>query len=574
MNDTVPDSSPRSPGAPSRLSLPNYSVGDVIGKGGMGEVLLARDPEIGRDVAIKRMVDGASPALLARFMREAKIQARLEHPAIVPVHELGRDAEGRPYFTMKRLTGTTLHDVLQRPPRLPELLRTFVDVCLAIGFAHARGVVHRDLKPANIMVGDFGEVYVLDWGLARVTAEADEPRTSDDLAAAEGLTQAGAMLGTPGYMAPEQVRDAGLVGPAADVYALGCLLFEILAGEPLHPRGDALASTLAGTVRSPGQVAETAPELEAACLAALAGEPAARPTARSLAERVQHYLDGDRDLERRRAKAAEELARARALVADPAQRAEASRLAGHALALDPDSRDAAALVAQLLVEPPPVMPRQLAQRLDALDTELSIRSAGLARFALAGFYLLIPLAAWSGLVEPPLFAVLMGFVTLLLGIAMYQYRFRRPNDLLALACNVGLLALLSRVFGAFVFVPAMVCILGWGLGQQAVLLRHRRLFTAFMVASFLGPFVLEQLGTVAATTTVAGGQLVITSPMFQIANGPTLTLLVVGNLFGILVATTFGQEMSSARRDALREREIQSWHLEQMVSPRSKPGPG
>src|SRR5262245_40087134 len=227
MDDTVPDSSPRSDGAPTRLSLPNYSVGDVIGKGGMGEVLLARDPEIGRDVAIKRMVDGASPALLARFMREAKIQARLEHPAIVPVHELGRDAEGRPYFTMKRLTGTTLHEVLQRPPRLPELLRTFVDVCLAIGFAHARGVVHRDLKPANIMVGDFGEVYVLDWGLARVTAEADEPRSSDDLAAADGLTQAGAMLGTPGYMAPEQVRDAGLVGPAADVYALGCLLFEI-----------------------------------------------------------------------------------------------------------------------------------------------------------------------------------------------------------------------------------------------------------------------------------------------------------------------------------------------------------
>src|SRR5262245_59119774 len=138
-SDTIPDTTPKLPSRPSRLSLPNYRVGDTLGKGGMGEVLLARDPSIGREVAIKRIADGATPVAIERFLREAKIQARLEHPAIVPAHEVGRDTEGRPYFTMKRLTGTTLHSVLQRPVRkLPELLRTFVDVCLAIELAHSK----------------------------------------------------------------------------------------------------------------------------------------------------------------------------------------------------------------------------------------------------------------------------------------------------------------------------------------------------------------------------------------------------------------------------------------------------
>src|SRR5262249_50219099 len=151
-DDTLPDDGePRTP-AP-RLSLANYQVSETIGVGGMGEVLLARDPRIGRDVAIKR-VRGGEPAsdLVERFLREAKIQARLDHPAIVPVYELGNDGAGRPYFTMKRLAGKTLlahlaagGDSLQRT------LRAFVDVCLAIDFAHDRGVVHRDLKPANIM---------------------------------------------------------------------------------------------------------------------------------------------------------------------------------------------------------------------------------------------------------------------------------------------------------------------------------------------------------------------------------------------------------------------------------------
>ncbi|HEY6175991.1 MAG TPA: serine/threonine-protein kinase, partial [Kofleriaceae bacterium] len=224
------------------IELAGYEVGELLGRGGMGEVLLGFDEEIGREVAIKRMrrLDPGAEAE-TRFLREAKIQARLQHPAIVPVHELGRDADGRPYFTMKRLAGMTLYQLLGEP--LQRLLRAFADVCLAIEFAHEHGVIHRDIKPTNIMLGDFGEVYVLDWGVARVVDEDGSGHPSvRDIVNVEGETQVGAVMGTPGYMAPEQALGYGMA-PALDVYALGCVLFEILTGEPLHPRGTSGAAS-------------------------------------------------------------------------------------------------------------------------------------------------------------------------------------------------------------------------------------------------------------------------------------------------------------------------------------------
>src|SRR5262245_3206725 len=179
-----------------------------------------------------------------RFLREARIQARLEHPAIVPVYELGSDPAGQPFFAMKRLAGVTLAEIVRRPdpPPRQRLLRVFADVCAAVAFAHSRGVVHRDLKPANVMLGDFGEVYVLDWGVARVLDER-EPEggggaaigaATDEIDTLDGLTRDGVVLGTPGYMAPEQVRGELGLGRPADVYALGAILFELLAGEPAH----------------------------------------------------------------------------------------------------------------------------------------------------------------------------------------------------------------------------------------------------------------------------------------------------------------------------------------------------
>ncbi|HMG52084.1 MAG TPA: serine/threonine-protein kinase, partial [Kofleriaceae bacterium] len=162
-----------------------YRFGEVLGEGGMGEVLLAHDDHIGREVAVKR-IRASEPTAeeLSRFLREARVQGRLEHPAVVPVHDLAVDRDGRPFFVMKRLSGTTLLELLGRlragrhdddAAVRRRMLRAFADVCLAIEFAHSRGIVHRDLKPANIMLGDFGEVYVLDWGVARALIEAADP---------------------------------------------------------------------------------------------------------------------------------------------------------------------------------------------------------------------------------------------------------------------------------------------------------------------------------------------------------------------------------------------------------------
>ena len=235
-----------------------YHVTGTLASGGMGEVLLADDIPLAREVVLKRMRTAApSPESIARFLREARIQGRLQHPSIVPVHDLAIDSSGRPFFAMKALVardgsgvapGETLASVLDPDRRSQrsraELLRAFIDVCLAIELAHTRGVIHRDLKPANIALGAFGEVYVLDWGVARIVGD-DHPDALDavdwPLAGGSSPTLPGAILGTPGYMSPEQLRADPEVGPASDIYALGCILFEIFARRAAAP-GQALGA--------------------------------------------------------------------------------------------------------------------------------------------------------------------------------------------------------------------------------------------------------------------------------------------------------------------------------------------
>ncbi|AMV29683.1 Serine/threonine-protein kinase PknB [Gemmata sp. SH-PL17] len=225
------------PTASSLPTIPGYEVLREIARGGMGRVLAARDLTLGREVAIKVLLPGtAIHDTVSRFVTESKITARLPHPNVPPVYALGTLTDGSPFLAMKLIAGTTFTNALRSRTAptddLPRFVQTFEQVCLAVGFAHSQGVIHRDLKPSNIMVGAFGEVQVMDWGLAKSVAATDEREPDAPAPEIGDETQAGQVMGTPAYMAPEQARGE-LVDSRADVFALGAILSEILTGARL-----------------------------------------------------------------------------------------------------------------------------------------------------------------------------------------------------------------------------------------------------------------------------------------------------------------------------------------------------
>jgi serine/threonine protein kinase len=281
------------------FSATRYELLDLLGRGGMGTVYRALDRELGREVAIKVVSPYVAPEAAARLLQEARILARLEHPGIVPVHDVGALPDGRLFYVMKLVRGAPLDAAVDGGLPLGERLRMFVRVCEAVGFAHAHGVVHRDLKPSNVMVGAYGEVLVLDWGVARLLPEPDvaardgggdrgasntfgtdsdgrlSPGVPSSLAEAGTRlveTACGTVIGTPGFMAPEQERGtANLADARADVYALGRLLEWLVA--PEGERAPAALLAVAGRAR--------------------ASDPDARyPSARDLAEDVARYIAG------------------------------------------------------------------------------------------------------------------------------------------------------------------------------------------------------------------------------------------------------------------------------------------
>lgn len=218
------------------LSRPNftrtkYEIVGELGRGGMGTVYVATDRELEREVAIKVSNAVTShPEFEARMRREAGIIARLEHPGIVPIHDIGRLPDGRLFYVMKRVDGQLLSDVIAVSDNRDELLQVLVRVCEPVAFAHAHGVVHRDLKPENVMVGSFGEVLVMDWGVAKLLAEpTPEPGGGPVSQPAPGQTDPGTVMGTAGYMSPEQaLGKSELVDARADVFALGAILFAMI----------------------------------------------------------------------------------------------------------------------------------------------------------------------------------------------------------------------------------------------------------------------------------------------------------------------------------------------------------
>ena len=290
-------------------------------EGGLGKVSVARDKELGREVALKeikeRLADDANSR--ARFLLEAEITGGLEHPGIVPVYSLGQYADGRPYYAMRFIRGDSLQEAAdryhkvagtlrvpsasgERAVELRKLLRRFLDVCNAIAYAHSRGVLHRDLKPANIMLGQYGETLVVDWGLAKATdrpelaGQSGEVRLKPASTSGNAPTQMGSAIGTPQYMSPEQAAGRlDLLGPASDVYSLGATLYYVLTGRPpikAEDIGAVLKKVQTGDFAPPRSAnPEIARPLEAICLKAMAVKPEDRyATPKTLAEDIERWL--------------------------------------------------------------------------------------------------------------------------------------------------------------------------------------------------------------------------------------------------------------------------------------------
>jgi len=323
-DESEPVIKPRSAEMPARnwASLGRYQLQGEIARGGMGAILKGRDVDLGRELALKVLLEShqGNPEVLCRFIEEAQIGGQLQHPGIAPVYELGTfpEPDRRPYFAMKLVKGQTLaallHERTNPAHDLPRFLAIFEQVCQTMAYAHARGVIHRDLKPSNVMVGSFGEVQVMDWGLAKVLprgGNADEAAAQavqetvimtvrSGSAGSGGESRAGSVLGTPAYMAPEQARgEVERIDERADVFGLGAILCEILTGRPPYVglireeiRGKAAQGDLTDALRRLDACAAEAELIELArdCLAVERDE---RPrNAGEVARRLTAYLAG------------------------------------------------------------------------------------------------------------------------------------------------------------------------------------------------------------------------------------------------------------------------------------------
>ena len=560
---------------PADLGATRYRDGSVLGVGGMGEVRLVHDERIGRDVAMKVMrADAIDPQ---RFLREARVQGQLEHPSIVPVYDVARGEDGGLFFTMKRVRGVTLEEAASTHTRR-RLLSSFVNVCLAIDFAHSRGVLHRDLKPSNVMVGDFGEVYVLDWGIAKLVDDV-EPASERGAAAPEAryATQHGLVLGTVGYMAPEQLRGEA-VDSRADVYALGVVLFELLTREPLHA-GDTLQalsiSTLSDAstrIRERCRAHEIPPELEAICVRATALDPAARhPSARSVSDAIDRYLDGDRDVERRR-ELAREHARAAtrsvdaALAGDVQARREASLEAGRAIALDPECEEAARALVSLMTTAPRETPSEVVAQIAAARLSAGRVAGRAGALGFCAIVAMIPLVLWMGVRDWSL--LWLGLLAIAVGVScsllsgLWPKR-GGPFILVMFASGTLLIYVISRLFGPLLAAPTVA--LGLAVAGGFHPLAPRWSSIAFASLAIALPFGLELSGLIAPTYAFASNGMLIRPMLAELPRIPTTVYLAASSL-GIVISVSayviaVRRALDAAQRTAL----VQSWQLRQLV---------
>jgi serine/threonine-protein kinase len=572
---------------------------DKLGVGGMGEVALVSDNVIGRDVAMKviraELVRDATTT--ARFLREARVQGQLEHPSIVPVYDLGTDPDGAAFFTMKRVNGFTLDTVIEGLAKNDavtqarfsrrRLLSAMVNVCLAVDFAHRRGVLHRDLKPANIILGDYGEVSVLDWGLAKLVGLAEETdattpvaRVSDPAVGTSAQTQSGAILGTAGYMAPEQVRgEIEKLDERTDVYALGSILFEILALRPLHP-GDNLADLIASTLGSPDARPslinpDVPPQLDEICVRATAREAADRhASARDIANAIEAILDAELALEMRHKLASDHVAAARRLLDDPppqnsfgAARLSALRELGRALALDPTHAEALRTVAEVIAAAPRALPPEAELQLDALAHEKRRHAMATLSLRFVAWALFFPLFVWMGVRQwiPLLvaFACSVAAAVVAWGCST-QKKVTSARQLTVFAITLGTLVSASWMLGPFVVVPALAATNAMMFCMQTEP-RDRAFVALGGIFAVVFPFLLEQLDVFPRAYRFTNGVFEILPRAVYLSEMPTLMTLLVVSVATVLLPTRAIGSIRDALAAAERRVFVQAWQLQQLV---------
>ncbi len=583
------DAQPRTAAEASRSgAATRYRELRMLGRGGQGEVTLCRDTWLGRDVARKRAIGGTHD----RFVREALLQARLDHPAVVPLFEATALEGPDPYFTMRHVSGVSLREVLARLREgdaharatwnRRRLLTEFVRAAEAIAFAHGRGIVHRDIKPDNLMLGEYGAVYVLDWGIAKtgddapIAAAPIDPEAPDT---GERLTREGASMGTPGYMAPEQFTDVAQVDARADVYALGAVLFEILTHERLHTGSfeRVLASTLEGvdaraSVRAPA--AEVPPELEAVCVRATAVDRDARyPDVRAMIADVERYLDGDRDLARRRELAQQCLQRAHARLGegdDTATRTEAMREAMRALAFDPENLDARGLLARLLLEPPREVPPEVEASLQRLDAAQARRQAQVGVYSGLGWFAFLTSMALMGVRDTTAALAMIVAMAATLVRAFHHTRDDR-RAVTGIPITVGLicviLAITTRWFGPFVLVP------GVAAGVLSTFALHpgvqRRWLLLLGLSCFTLPYLAELAGLLPRSYEFGGDTWITHASLTSLPPVTSAVVLWIGSAAGVIIQVLSITTIRDSLAAAQRRLALQAWQLDQLV-PRAR----
>lgn len=579
MSDDAPSETIDDPLFQSR-----YRVSVRLGAGSSGEVALCRDARIGRDVAVKvlRARSIGDRDAVSRFAREARVQGRLEHPGVVPVYDVS-EGDRRPWFTMKRVRGTTLADVLagrDDPEMLARftrarLLAAFSQACRTIAYAHSEGVVHRDLSPRNLMFGEYGEVHVLDWGLARLLDEQARTKANaeDDLSE----TRPGQALGTPGYLAPEQALGDPDVGPEADVYALGVMLFEICARRPFNPgtnTRERIDHAIRGVVPAfPSGEHAVPPELARLVSASTSPRPADRTSsARDLAVAIEQFLDGDRDLAERTRIADALVVEARAAHARDGGSVEATRLYARALALVPAHPEAGAALSRLLLEPPSIVPPEVHERMARWAEEAWRAGARTTTLRYLLWCSFIPVWFLMGLRDVGASALAMGSLvvtTIVTGLVAAGVLGGVRGAAISFALGTFAIACFTQVFSPVLVAPTLmatnlIAFCAYAGPRQRV---------ALVLASVLGmaiPIALEAAGVIAPSFVVDADGIHVLPRLVSFEPRITWWLLVAGATVAVAVPGVVAGRVRDALVASQQRAMLQAWHLEALVPKRDR----